>query len=457
MTRFGYRPVAARLLPLLLLVVLLPIHSGCERTHEVSLEQIREQGEIIVLTRNAPTTYYEGREGMTGLEYDLVTAFARHLEVAARFKVYDGTADILAALRGPAGHLAAAGLTRTEARREHFLFGPSYQSVKQQVVCRRGGKRPKTVKALAGVQLQVAADSSYVERLEELKQKHSALEWQVSNDLGSEQLLEKVWRRQLECTVADSNIVAINRRYFPELSVMFDLTQAQELAWAFPAQADELRGAVEKWFRTFKKSGKLDALLAKHYGFIELFDYVDTRVYIDRIKKVLPRYRKTFKQAAARYRHSWTLLAAQAYQESHWNPTARSPTGVRGMMMLTQTTAAELGVTDRLDVEQSIMGGAKYLDRQRERLPPEIQGKHRRWIALAAYNVGMGHIHDARELARRFNKNPNLWHDLAEVLPLLSRKEYYRTLKHGYARGGEPVRYVNRIRHYRDILEQRLR
>lgn len=128
---------------------------------------------------------------------------------------------------------------------------------------------------------------------------------------------------------------------------------------------------------------------------------------------------------------------------------------MRGIMMLTRKTASEVGVKDRLSARQSIMGGAKYLARLIKRIPEEVTGSDRMWFALAAYNVGLGHLRDARTLAVRLDKNPNVWVDLRDVLPLLSKKKYYRKLKHGYARGTEPVRYVQRIRDYHDILEQR--
>ncbi|MDX1657143.1 MAG: transglycosylase SLT domain-containing protein, partial [Candidatus Competibacteraceae bacterium] len=143
-----------------------------------------------------------------------------------------------------------------------------------------------------------------------------------------------------------------------------------------------------------------------------------------------------------------------AYQESHWNPRARSPTGVRGLMMLTLATARPLKVSNRLDPAQSVDGGARYLRHLLERLPAEVVKEDRLWFALAAYNVGLGHVLDARTLARRLGRNPNIWSDLKGVLPLLARRQYHRTLEYGYARGSEPVRYVQRIRDFRDILER---
>mgnify|MGYP002624872028 FL=1 len=183
---------------------------------------------------------------------------------------------------------------------------------------------------------------------------------------------------------------------------------------------------------------------------------MDTRRFIRRINTVLPKYKDQFKAAARKYDLDWMLLAAQAYQESHWRTNARSPTGVRGIMMLTMNTARELNVKSRLDPVQSIHGGARYFKQLHDRIPEEVQEPDRTWFALAAYNVGMGHIYDARALAQRLGNDPNTWVGLSEVLPLLSQKKYYRTLKHGYARGREPVIYVQRIRDYHDILHQRL-
>ena len=164
-----------------------------------------------------------------------------------------------------------------------------------------------------------------------------------------------------------------------------------------------------------------------------------------------------FEEAARAHGFDWTTLAAMAYQESHWNARARSPTGVRGMMMLTLNTARELGIDSRLDAVQSIHGGAQYLAKLRRRLPSEIREPDRTWLALAAYNVGYGHLKDAMKLADEQGKRTDAWYEVKEMLPLLEQKVHYRRTRHGYARGKEPVTYVTRIRNYEDILRDRLR
>ena len=180
---------------------------------------------------------------------------------------------------------------------------------------------------------------------------------------------------------------------------------------------------------------------------------VDAQTFLRHVKTRLPRYHEQFMQAGKDHGVPWALLAAQAYQESRWNRNAMSPTGVRGIMMLTRATASDLGVKNRLDPHKSIAGGARYFAQLYRQIPRHIEDPDRTFIALAAYNVGMGHIKDARLLAKRMNKDHNQWSHLRTVLPLLAKKKYYETLPHRYARGWEPVQYVKRIRAYRKILE----
>jgi membrane-bound lytic murein transglycosylase F len=422
------------------------------------INALKEGGELVVLTRNAPTTWYEGREGPAGPEHDLVTKFAQQHGLKVRFEVLNSIDDILSAIRSGQGHIAAAGLTHTSGRsQEGFIFGPEYQQVQQQVVCRRNnGKIPKAPSDLVGMKLVIIDNSSYQETLVALKKIHPELAWETDADVATEQLLEQVWRKQIDCTLADSTIVNINRRYYPELVVAFSIGDPQPMSWVLAPEWDGLNKALSPWFKEMEKNGGLAAIREKYYGHVEIFDYVDMRKFMRRIKKRLPRFRQLFEQEASQQDIPWTLLSAQAYQESHWRAKAKSPTGVRGMMMLTRNTAKSLGVQNRLDPAQSIAGGAKYLRRMMKRIPESVKGDDRLWYALASYNVGFGHLKDARELARRLNKDPDRWVDLKEILPLLAQKKYYKTLRYGYARGTEPVRYVQRIRDYRQVLERSL-
>ena len=421
-----------------------------------SLDDIREAGTLVVATRNAPTTWYIDRdEQPAGPEHDLAEAFAEWLDVDTDYQVHDTIGKVMDAVEAREADLAAAGLTITEERRERFRFGPPYQPVKQQLVCRRGGPQPQTPAELPGTDLHVIANSSYVERLEELREEYPELTWE-ERDTATEILLQEVWDREIECTIADSTIARMNRRLFPELVLSQDLTEEQDLGWVLPPARDDVADAIDEWLTEFKEDGDLAAHRDRYYGHYETFDYVDVRRFMRRIDERFRQYEHWFRQAAEEHDLPFELLAALSYQESHWDPQAVSPTGVRGIMMLTQRAAGQVEVENRLDAREAIFGGARYLAWMRSRISEDAGDPDRVFLALAAYNVGRGHLHDAQGLARELGRDPHSWADMREVLPLLADPDYYQNLRYGYARGMEPVIYVTRIREYWNLMEDYL-
>jgi len=439
-----------KFISLLLVSLSLLIACGEAQPH---LEEIRERGELRVLSRYGPTSYYVKGDSLAGFEYELAQRFAEHLNVHLKIIVPDNLGDMLTMIEQGKADIAAAGLTITPAREEIIRFGPVYQEVTQQLVYRQGTKKPKNLTNLSDGQLEVVANSSHVEELISQQQEIPELDWTENNELDSSGLLELVELQMIDYTIADSNEIAANQALFPELRVAFNVSEPQPLAWAMPRADDgTLYNEVAAFYEQIEESGFLDRLIEKYYGHIRRFDYVDTRAVHRRILTHLPQYQALFEQAAAEYDFDWRLLAATSYQESHWDPKAVSSTGVKGLMMLTQATAKQMKIKDRTDPVQSIHAGAKYLAYLRDNLPERIVEPDRTWIALAAYNVGIGHVEDARVLTQRSGKNPDLWPDIKESLPLLSKKKWYETTRYGYARGGEPVRYVENIRRYYDIL-----
>lgn len=426
--------------------------AACGRAPE-PLKPARETGELVVVTRNGPTTYYEDADGNpVGLEHDLVQLFSDELGLRVRWIVVPFP-EILPTLTSGQAHLAAAGLTITDQRKKHVLFGPAYQTVREQLVYRSDAPRPKSLADVVGKRLQVVAGSSYVESLRRAQRKYPGLAWEEVPDHDSEELLRRVAEGEIDYAVADSHIVLLAQRYHPRLAVAFDLGPPEELAWAFAKDGDAwlYRKAVE-FFARIRRDGTLARLLDRYYGHIERLEAADVIEFLARMNRVLPRYRALFQQAQEITGIDWRLLAALGYQESKWDPLATSPTNVRGIMMLTEQTADHMGVTDRLDPAQSILAGAKYLLSLKEALPARVPEPDRTWMALAAYNVGMGHLEDARILAQRQGLNPDSWADLKKTLPLLARAQWHGTVKHGYARGGEAVILTENIRTYYDIL-----
>jgi membrane-bound lytic murein transglycosylase F len=211
---------------------------------------------------------------------------------------------------------------------------------------------------------------------------------------------------------------------------------------------------VVKFFRDMDKSGELKELRERYFGHVTRLADVDVVGILERRGTLLPGLVEHFRAAQRETGIDWRFLAAVAYQESQWDTHAVSPTGVRGIMMLTEDTADHLGVKDRLDARESILGGARYIAQLRDALPSSVSEPDRPWFALAAYNLGRGHLEDARTLARRLGKDPDKWADLKEVLPLLSRAKHNQALRHGFARGGEARAMAENVRIYYDILSR---
>jgi len=421
------------------------------------LGQVIKSGELVVVTRNSPTTYYEGTAGPTGFEYELARRFADSLGVKLKIITPDNLNEIFDMLDNNQAHFAAAGLTITEARKQRVRFSASYQEITEQLIYNNQNIAPASIEELNTGTLEVVAGSSHVESLQKLRQKHPDLEWIEHSNMESEQLLQLVADQVIDYTIADSNEVALNQRFMLDLRIAFDVSKPQKLAWAFPKTKDtSLYDKAMTFFWRSMNNGEITQLIEKNYGHISKFDYVGNRIYIRHIATRLSKYQQLYEEAAEKYDIDWRLLAAMGYQESHWNPRAVSPTGVRGIMMLTLETAAQLGIKNRLDPKSSIFGGAKYLAQIRRRLPKEIKEPDRTWFALASYNVGYYHVDDARILAEKQELNSKNWVDLKKILPLLSQKKWYKKTRFGYARGLEPVRYVEAIRRYYDLLNYQL-
>ena len=426
---------------------------GCT-VAEKPLPPAQVSGEIVVITRNSPTTYYEDSEGdYAGLEHDLAELFAEELGLKLRFIVAKRFDEIIPILERQQAHFAAAGLSITPAREKKLRFSTPYQNVQQQVVYNTDYKKPANLLDLYGKKILVVAGSSYVERLKEAKKQLPQLNWEEAAAQESEELLDLVATNNVDNVIADSNIVDVAQNFYPNIGVAFEFGKPEQLAWAFPKNADPyLYEKSQLFFKRIQKDGTLKRLIDRYYGHVKRLDRPDIEGFLDKMRSTLPKFQHMFEQAQEITGVDWRLIAALGYQESHWDPLATSPTGVRGLMMLTGDTADRMGVKDRLDPKQSIVAGAEYFLDMKDMIPDRIPEPDSTWLALAAYNVGYGHLEDARILAQRQKLNSDTWTDLKKTLPLLSRFEHHSTVKHGYARGGEPVIFVENIRTYYDIL-----
>lgn len=425
-----------------------------EALFERPVQPYGETDELVVLTRNGPTTRFLGADGKySGIEQDLVELFAKDTGMRLRLVERSTLAEILPALRAHLAHLAAAGLTATDERRKDFVFGPAYLSVHTVVAYNTDRSRPKNIHDLVGKRVAAVAGSGGADQLRQEVLGEPRLTWDEVPAPDSTELLDRLANDELDYVVTDSNVVELAQNFSPNIGRAFNLGQPGTLAWAMPKDAPPLLlQRVREFFERINADGTLRVLLDRYYGHIQRLTQLDVSAFLERRISVLPQYRGMFQEAQELTGIDWRLLAALGFQESHWNPLATSPTGVRGLMMLTSETADRLGVTNRLDARQNVIAGARYLRILKDTLPERIGEPDRTWLALAAYNIGYGHLEDARILTQRHGMNADSWVDVKKSLPLLARSDFYVTVKRGYARGGEAVILTENIRNYFDIL-----
>ncbi|MCG9745802.1 membrane-bound lytic murein transglycosylase MltF [Shewanella sp. Isolate8] len=437
---------------LLLILYCVSLLTACqgERVEPAKVVETQPKTQLNVGTLYGAQIYVTTGQGLAGFDYEMAARFAEHQGLELKMQPYPTISDLYQAMRNGEIDLIAAGLADTQSRREQFRLGPPLYYVNQVLVYKQGAKYPTDVSQLDD-NITVVSDSSFIETLAELQKLYPELVWDQQGDKDSEELLAMIARDEISYTIADSTTFEINRRYMPELRAGPVLREGQAVVWLLPPNdSDQLMSDLLSFWHQEKRAGTLAHLNEKYFAHVKRFDYVDTRAFLRAIDSRLPKYRDNFVEYAGDL--DWRKLAATAYQESHWNPNARSPTGVRGMMMLTLPTAKQMGIDNRLDPEQSIRGGAKYLSDILNRLPESIPDNQRMWFALASYNIGYGHVEDARKLAQSMGLNPSAWRDLKKVLPLLQKRKYYKQTRYGYARGGEAVHYVDNIRRYYDTL-----
>lgn len=447
------RPLKLLRTPALLSLFLaeMALLSTCSPTVS-KLEQIQQLGVLRVATINSPTTYYESGDGETGFEFDLAQRFAEELGVRLEIHLFESGLAALHAVSRQRVHMAAANLTITDNRARNILFSPAVRSVTPTLVYRLGTGKPRDLNQLEEP-IQLPEDSAHVELLQSLKRDNPALSWMTVADKSAEDLLAEVGEGKLRYSVADSDLIAMTRRYYPKLHPAFALGEPIRKAWAFRHHRDSsLYNTATRFLTDLRVNGELARLDDRYFGHVDRLDFVSSRTLSRHLDSRLPRYRALFESAGEETGIDWRLLAAVSYQESHWDPKATSPTGVRGLMMLTRDTARFVKVRNRTDPEQSIQGGARYLRYLLDKLPDEVQAPDRIWMTLAAYNMGYGHLQDARKLTARLGGDANKWVDVRSHLRLLTQAKWYRQTRYGYARGHEAQVYVGNVRTYLDVL-----
>ena len=434
------------------LLILILLITGCG--DPTVLDAFAPGNELVVITRNGPTTYYLGANEPAGLEYELFKEFATSQEMTLRIKVATTIEDVFDTLARGEAHIAAAGLTQSIERDQLFTPTRSYLEQHPVVVYKAGQFRPRTIEDLENLDIVIMQGSHHSTRLGMLAEMDPNIEYRVLETAQSSAVLSEIEADRADVALLDSSEFSMQQRLYPRVAKAFQLKETLRTVWylGLDARADAWRDKIDEFLVQAADKGRLADLEEQYFGSDADTSRIELFTFQRAVESTLPKWRPLIESVANEFRLDWQLLAAIAYQESHWDPKAKSPTGVRGMMMLTRPTAGEVGVNNRLDAEQSLRGGARFLRNLLRRLPNDIEEPDRTWMALAAYNVGMAHLEEARRLTESNGGDPHLWKDVRQRLPDLQNPEIYPYLRHGFARGSEAVTYVDNIRHYQATL-----
>jgi membrane-bound lytic murein transglycosylase F len=406
-------------------------------------------GELRVASVNGPFTLYETSDGRAGFEFELVHKLAEELRLEVDWQVYPNMTQALAEVALGNAHLLAAAWSRPARVPEELLLTSFYRQAPYVLACSARDLHCRVNLAQVGAKEVVLVEGAPATEVRAALPEAVLLRSPQAVDF----LLERLHQDLVEPLVVDADSLTLAQRLHPSLRTGPAVGAPVAKVWAVPSQGGQaLHGRVQAYLDHARRSGYLQRLEDRHFKHLDRLDDYSQRAFRQRLESRLPAFGALFEQAGQRYGIDWRFLAAMAYQESAWDADAVSPTGVRGLMMLTRATAREVGVRQRTDPQQSIDGGAQYFLKLHARVAPEAPEPDRTWMTLASYNLGFGHFLDLQRLTRRLGGNDHSWVDLRAHLPKLMQPRWYQTLRHGYARGTEARAYVGNIRAYFDLL-----
>jgi len=419
-----------------------------------SLERIRQQGKIVVITQNSPSTYYRYRDQPMGFEYDLAAAFARYLNVDLDV-VSGGWTEMFMELRKGKGDFIAAGVTIDPFRQGRVDFSDPYLTVRQELILSYDNRKVKSIEDLRGKTIYVQEGSPYQRNLCQLLGQGMDMRLVSVPDVPVDELVRQVAESEIEITVADSNIALLSRMYYPDIRTAFPVSGPQHLGWVVRKGDSGLLKEINMFFKKIRADGTLARIYDHYHNRVNLLERFELKAFHHKVETRLPRYQKVIKEVSKTHGFDWRVIAAMIYQESHFNPRARSFTGVRGIMQVTRRTAEEMGINNRMDPEQSIKAGVGYLATLYDRFKDVSDQDDRLLFAIASYNVGYEHVRDAQTIALQQGLDPSHWASLSQTLPLLRKPKFYRKTRFGFARGTEPVKYVENIMAYYNVLKRK--
>ena len=416
------------------------------------LARIQKESLIVFGVRVGPTSYYEVKNKLLGFEYELMKEFSKYIDVdlsivqaeniyKSKKQLFDRDVDILVGF-DTKDNDANAKRSYPYHRIDHYIVSNSRYTIIDA-----------KYKNLESYEIHTINSPTITANLDLLKQSYEKLNYKIWDDKNIDELLNKLINNDIRLVVLTSDEFKLFKKYYSNLEIVYKISSNEALSWLLPSDVGkDLENKLTEFFSYIIENNKLNNIYNKYFR-DNTHTFVGTKIFLNDYLNIFPKYEFHFFQASKKFDLDWKLLASIGYQESRWDDKAVSYTGVRGLMMLTNDTAKELGISNRTDPKQSIYGGAKYLKKLLNRLPSNLANDERIWFAVAAYNIGMGHVLDAINLAESDGISVNKWTHLEPYILKLSQSKYYKKTKYGYARGWETAKYIQNIKQYYDILK----
>lgn len=397
-----------------------------------------------VITRNSPETYFLWRGELMGFEYELMREFAKRQGLRLEIIVADNFQQMKDLLELGKGDVIAAGLSRTKERSSQLRFSSRYNRVSELLVANKDSLPIKKLSDLKNRTISIRQSSAFWQTAQLLANSHGAKVIAASENLPTELLIAQVANKKIDLTIADSNIVSIEKRFRENIETPLTLKEGVPYAYAVRKNNSKLLTALNAFIKKEYRGTFYNVVKAKYFANQKrLSSYRSDRITSD---SMLSPYDQLVKENARNFQFDWRLITSQMFQESRFNPQAKSSAGAQGLMQVLPRTAKELGFVDLTNPEQSVAAGVQYLDWTRARFSKKIPLEERLFFALAAYNAGFGHVRDAQRLAKSMNLRQDKWFNHVEkAMLLLQQPEYYKKTRFGYCRGSEPVNYVREI------------
>ncbi|MGB0938114.1 MAG: transporter substrate-binding domain-containing protein [Colwellia sp.] len=409
----------------------------------------KEKRPLRVITRNSPETYFLWRGELLGFEYEIMNKFADVYNVRLNYIVADTHEEMIEMLKNGEGDIIAAGISRTKERakenaKDKLVTSIRYNRVEEMIVANKEGPVIKSLEDLKGRTITVRKTSSFWGEAEKLVKNYGAILEAADERVSTEHLIAEVASKKIDLTIADSNLLSIEKSFREEIITPLVVNESVPYAYVLRKNNPQLLAHINEFTRKYYRSTFYNVVKNKYFENESLKKkYVEER--LEEGSDLSP-YDAIVRSHATPYNLDWRLIVSQMYQESRFNPLASNSTGAKGLMQMMPRTAKELGVKNLKDPEQAIASGVQYLNWTRNRFSEDLPVQEQIFFSLASYNAGYGHVKDAQRLAKKMGWRSDRWFNHVEkAMLLLQKRKYYKKARYGYVRGTEPVNYVRDI------------